>query len=52
MELVLFNIFINDLADGTEPSHSKFSGNSELKRLSGTLKGCGAIQQDLDRLEK
>lgn len=50
--LIPFNIFVNDLHDGTECTLSKLAYGTRQGRVADTAESCAAIQNDLDRLEK
>lgn len=47
-----FNTCINILDDGTECTLRKFANDTKLAEVAHTPEGCGAIQRDLDRVEK
>ncbi|GAB0186899.1 mitochondrial enolase superfamily member 1 [Grus japonensis] len=49
---ITFNIFINNLNDGTECTLSKFVDDTKLGGVAGTPEGRPVIQRVLDRLEK
>ena len=47
----LFNIFISDLAEGTECVLSSYVDNTKLGGVVGTPDGCAAVKKDITSLE-
>lgn len=52
MGLMLFNVFINNLGDGTECILSKSAQHTKLGWVLNVLEGRATVQRDADRLEK
>ena len=48
MSLVLINIFINNLDEGTESTLNKVIDDIKLGGVADILEGCSTIQQDLE----
>ncbi|KAK4828213.1 hypothetical protein QYF61_024647 [Mycteria americana] len=51
LDPTLLNILINDLGDGAECAHRKFSGDTKLGGVADKPEGCADNHRDLDRLE-
>lgn len=48
----MFNLFTDDLADGTDCILNKCADDTKLEGAVSTLESRAAIQRDFDRLEK
>lgn len=51
-QLVLFNIFTNDINSDTECSPSRFADDTKLSSAADTTKGKDAIHRDLDKFKR
>ena len=49
---MLFNIFAGYMDSGIECTHSKFPDGTKMSAAADKLEGRGAIQMDLERLER
>jgi len=50
--LVVFRMFVSHMDSGIESTFSKFIVDTKLCGVADRLEGRGAIQRDLDRLER
>jgi len=52
MDSILLNTFISDLDNGAGYALSQFADETKLGRVADIPEGYGAIQRDLDMLER
>ena len=52
VEMVLFNMLINDIVSGTEFTPSKFADGTKLSGAVDTVEGRYTIHRDLDMFKK
>ena len=52
LRLVLFNIFVGNMDSGIKCTLSRFADSTKLSGAVNTLEEKGAIQKDLDKLER